>query len=761
MRLTKLVLSLALITGSSVGMAATSPSPANTTPAAGEATTIAVAPATTLAPEPRQVLIERTVVQVMQSHHYPAEPVNDKLAHAVLKQYFDALDPGRFYFTRAAVDHFTGKYAGELAKDLKHGNLEASFAIYKYYVEQAHKQLHYALDLLDKKYSFDGEQTYHFSRRHVPWAKNQQALDKLWQQRVTNDILSLVMSGKSRKEAQKTLVKRYRYALNHINRTTSNDVFESWLNAYAQTEDPHSSYFSPFDAQQFQIQMSLQLEGIGAQLTKHGNFTTIVRILPGGPAAKSKALNAGDRIVAVGEGNEGKMTDVIGWRLDDVVKLIRGPKGSTVRLKILPSGALPGGSKEVLALTRDTIKLNAERANAKVKSVKVGSVAYRIGIITIPSFYVNFEAESDGNKRYTSVSHDVRALIEKLKKQKVSGILLDLRNNGGGSLQEALALSGLFVHDGPVVQVQERNGSIHVLNTPRGEKTIWNGPLALLVNRFSASATEIFAGAMKDYQRAVIIGSRTWGKGTVQQLIKLDRFLPGFKSGELKLTTAQFFRINGSSTQHRGVKPQISIPNAVNDDKFGESSYPNALPWKKIDAADYTPVNYGIMKLLPQLEKYYESSVKTGAEFKLYLRAVDRRRKQNKQTEVPLNLKERKNNRSDRRAQKLELINAWRKLAGKSPFKNLEAADKATFSPPDVPLEASEDLLGSYIHHAPSVLQSRFKVHGTPVNSLTTTNLCRSLEFSQSAPLHFKSCQPSESKSDEKTTQPPAPSSAP
>jgi carboxyl-terminal processing protease len=767
MRSITLTISSLLLIASSVAMAAvpastastTSAPGANTTRAPNEASTIAVAPATTVSPEPRQVLIGRTVVQVMQAHHYPAEKLNDKFVHALLKQYFDALDPGRFYFTQSMVDKLTKKYAGSLEKALKHGNLKAPFAIYKLYVKQAHKQLHYALHLLEKKQSFDGDQTFRFSRRHVPWVNNRQALDTLWQERVTNDLLSLVLSGKSQNAAKKALVKRYRYSLNHINRTTSNDVFETWLNAYAQTEDPHSSYFSPFDAQQFQIQMSLQLEGIGAQLSKHGNFVTVVRVLPGGPAAKSKALDAGDRIVAVGEGEKGKMQDVIGWRLDDVVKLIRGKKGSTVRLKILPAGALPGESEKTLSLTRDTIELNAERASAKIQLVKADGHAYRIGIITIPSFYVNFQAEGDGDKQYTSVSRDVRTLLKALKKKKVSGILLDLRNNGGGSLQEALALSGLFVPDGPVVQVQERNGNTHVLDTPRGEKPVWNGPLALLINRFSASATEIFSGAMKDYHRGLIIGSRTWGKGTVQQLIKLGRYLPGFKSGELKLTTAQFFRINGSSTQHRGVRPQLDIPNAVNDDKFGESSFPNALPWKKIDTAEYSTASDGIDKLLPKLEHYYDSSVKKGARFKLYLQSVDRQRKQNEQKKVSLNIKTRKTKRDERRARELRLANAWRKLDGKPGFKTLEAADKAQFSPPDIPLDASADILSKYIDLAPRDTRLTAMVHKLPASALPGKQVCMQLKDGDKVDIGSSSCKPSGGPKS-KPTPPSAPSTS-
>ncbi len=695
------MLSAAALAAGTAPSAATS---AASAPAA--ASVVTVAPATTLAPQPRQVLIGRTVVAVMQMHHYPAEKLDPKLAHNLLKQYFDALDPNRFFFTEGDINRFL-KYESTLAGDLKHGNLKPAYAIYNTYGKAANRQLHYALGLLAKKPALNAQGNFRFSRRHAPWAQNQAALNRLWRERVDNDVLSLLLAGKSWPQARKILTKRYRHALNHINRTHSNDAFEAWMNAYAQTEDPHSSYFSPFDAQQFKIAMSLQLQGVGAQLSERDNYITVVKVIPGGPAAESKALKAGDRIVGVGEGKSGKTKDVIGWRLDDVVKMIRGHKGSTVRLKILPAGAPPGGAEKTISLVRNTIKLNAEHAHARVALVKQGNVAYKVGVITIPSFYLNFNAESHGNRHYASVSHDVAALLKILKKKQVSGILLDLRNNGGGSLQEASALTGLFVPGGPVVQVKDRSGQVQVLGTRPDEKVAWRGPLAVLVNRFSASATEIFTGALKDYHRALVIGSDTWGKGTVQQLIQLDHYLPGFKAGELKLTTAQFFRINGASTQRRGVKPEIAIPNAINDDKFGESSLPNALPWKRIDAADYKPVHDGLSKALPKIKHYFDDTLTKRPAFQLYLKQTDAQRTQAAQTQVSLNFKTRKTKRAARRAQELALANAWRKLAGKKPFKSLKAADNSNFNSPDVPLETSAQLLGEYIGVSPSIAGGR------------------------------------------------------
>ncbi|HEX5313992.1 MAG TPA: carboxy terminal-processing peptidase [Gammaproteobacteria bacterium] len=699
-------------------------------PLAAAAATPAPAAATALAPQARQVLIARTVVEVMQSKHYPAKPLDDKFAQALLDQYFDDLDPGRFYFTQADIDRFH-RYDGELADDLKHGNLEPAFAIYRVYARQVRRQIQDALQLLASEPALGGDETYQFTQPHSPWPKDQKALDEAWQKRATNDVITLMLAGKNWDETKKVLTKRYQYVLNVVNRTTSNDVFDAFMNAYAETQDPHSAYFSPFEAQQFQIAMSLHLEGIGAQLSDSDGYVTVVRILPGGPAAKSGELKSGDRIVGVGEGAKGKIVDVVGWRLDDVVKKIRGPKGSAVRLEVLPAGVLPGGMEKTITFIRNTIELEAERASAKTMFVKRGDTGYRIGVITIPSFYLNFQAEDDDDQNYASVSRDVAALVTELKKGKVSGILLDLRGDGGGSLEEAAAVTGLFIPSGPVVQVQDRSGRVQQLGTPRGEKIVWDGPLAVLVDRFSASATEIFAGALKDYQRALVLGSPTWGKGTVQQLLDLDNYLPGFKAGEVKLTTAQFFRVNGSSTQRKGVLPDIALPSAIDDSQFGEATYPNALPWKRIAPADYAPVNDAVDATLAGVERYFETTVKDGPRFQLYQKEVAIERAMAARDTVALNLEKRQSERAAERSQKLQLDNAWRKLNGHKPFTSLKQAGADSFSPPDVALEASGDILGEYIALA-APLVSRF--HPAPAASAAAPDLCLTWSATERAP---------------------------
>ncbi|MGI0134202.1 MAG: S41 family peptidase, partial [Candidatus Micrarchaeaceae archaeon] len=466
-----LILSIALC-AATPALAAVAPTAAITTPAA--------ASASQLAPQPRQVLIARTVVQVTQHYHYPAETLDNAFSHSMIDEYIDTLDPGHFYFTRKDVDQFHAEYDGKLADDLKHGNLEPAYDIYALYSTRVHQRIHYALGLLAKKPSFTSKDSYRFSRQHAPWAADTKALDTLWDQRVKSDALIILLAGKTWDDAARTLKKRYQRALHNLEQTTSNDVFSTYMNSFTQAQDPHSSYFSPFESQQFKIEMSLHFEGIGAQLTETDGYATVVRILPGGPAAKNGLLKSGDRITAVGQGKDGKLIDVVGWRLDDVVKKIRGPKGSTVKLKILPAGALPGTAEKILPLVRNTVELNAQRAHGHTVLVKNGNTVYKIGIIDIPSFYVDFGSDSD-RKSSPSVTSDVRDIVEKMKKEKVSGILLDVRNNGGGSLPQAAALTGLFIPDGPVVQVHDRAGHTQTIPTPPGEQVVWSGPLAVLI----------------------------------------------------------------------------------------------------------------------------------------------------------------------------------------------------------------------------------------------------------------------------------------
>jgi carboxyl-terminal processing protease len=658
--------------------------------------TFANLPATEPASGRDAARITQAVVAILEKKHYPNDPLDPALARKVLDQYFDALDPQRLYFTQPDIDRFH-RFDQALPADVVRGDLGPAFTIYRYFARQAEARTQAALEMLKREPAFDGNASYRFVRQGAPWARDRQALDRLWREHVENDALTLLLAGRRWSAAVKVLDRRYREGLQQEARLSDDRVFDLFLNAYAKALDPHSAYFSPFQAQQFQIMMSLHFQGIGAELEEQDGYATVMRVLPGGPAAGNGKLKSGDRITGVGSGEQGSIRDVIGWRLDDVVKEIRGPQGTSVRLRILPAGAVPGAREETLTLVRNTIELKAERAHESTTEVTLGDGrVYRIGVITIPSFYSDFQARNGGAHNYRSVTRDVRRLLVNLKNEGVDGILLDLRNNGGGSLDEATALTGLFIPKGPVVQIEGRSGHRDILGTTSAGP-VYTGPLALLVNRLSASATEIFTGALKDYHRALVLGSRTWGKGTVQTVVQLGDYLHGIRAGDLKFTTAQFFRVNGASTQLKGVLPDIALPSAVDAHQFGETMYGNALPWTQIAAAPHVPVRDGIGAAMPELERYFSTQVREKSEFKLYLREVALTRALGAREEVPLNLKARQALRERQQAQALEQDNAWRKLQGKPPFESLTAASSGDYEPPDVALDASEQLVGKLI----------------------------------------------------------------
>jgi len=432
------------------------------------------------------------------------------------------------------------------------------------------------------------------------------------------------------------------------------DVFQIYMNSFAEAVDPHTSYFSPMTAENFGINMSLSLEGIGAQLTYKDNYTTVVRIIPGGPAFKSKKLHENDRIVAAAQGDNGEFVDVIGWRLDDVIQLIRGKKGTVVRLKIEKADANPNLPPEILRLVRDKIKLEGQAAKSKTIKIENNGREFHVGVIDVPGFYVDFKGKQRGDKDYKSTTRDVKKLLLKLKKQKVDGVIIDLRSNGGGSLQEAIQMTGLFIKDGPVVQVRNSNGSIDV-GTDDDPQVVYDGPLTVLINRYSASASEIFSAAIQDYGRGLIIGSQSFGKGTVQNLIDLKRFMPSSreKLGEVKLTIAKFYRVNGSSTQRKGVSPDIDFPSALPADQFGERSYTSALPWDTIPTSHYIKAG-DLNSIIPQLIKKHESRIVGDKEFQDYINDIAEVIKLRKKNSYSLNYKVRKAEREKAEKKKKE-----------------------------------------------------------------------------------------------------------
>jgi carboxyl-terminal processing protease len=557
-----------------------------------------------LQPQPRQEKTTQVINKVLERFHYRKVNLDDAFADRIMAAYFKSLDANRSFFTQAEVDRFD-REARQLDDELKRGKVDLGFEVFRLYRQRVDERTAFALALLDKGFNFDQDEHYRFDRAKAPWARSQAELDEIWRQRVKNDWLALKLAKKNDAEIRKVLRERYDGLAKRVRQFDSDDIYQTFINAYIETLEPHTSYMSPSTAENFDISMRLSLEGIGAVLKGEADYTEVQRTIPGGPARLSGLIHAGDRIVGVAQGQEGPMEDVVGWRLQDVVDKIRGPKDSVVRLQILPKSAGPDGPTREVTLVRNEIKLEDQAAKAYVVDDLPNAPGLRVGILEVPGFYRDFRAEADGDKNFRSTTRDVQNLIDDLKRQGVDGILVDLRGNGGGSLTEATDLTGLFIDQGPVVQVKDSFGKVDVEKDP-APGAAYTGPLAVLVDRNSASASEIFAAAMQDYGRAIVIGEPTFGKGTVQTLIDLNRYVSGNGEdlGRLRLTMAEFYRISGGSTQLRGVEPDILFPTAPQGAEHGERSLENALPWNSILPAKYDRAKLG------DLSEYREASRK-------------------------------------------------------------------------------------------------------------------------------------------------------
>jgi len=550
-------------------------------------------PISELVPSSRQQRTTMVINQALERFHYRKVSLNDDFAGQIFDNYIDALDPNRSFFLRRDIDRFK-RGVSRLDDDLTRGKLDTAFEIFRLYRQRVDERVKYALSVLDQGFDFDRDESYLFDRSEANRAKSRADLNEIWRKRVKNDWLGLRLSKKDEAEIPDLLRKRYDGIARRVRQFNSDDVFQAFVNAYTQSLEPHTSYMSPSTSENFDISMRLSLEGIGAVLRAETEYTVIQRTIAGGPAKQSGQIHSGDRIVGVAQGLDGGMEDVIGWRLQDVVDKIRGPKGSVVRLQILPKSAGSDGKTREISIVRNEIKLEDQAAKSYVIDDMDSAPGKRIGVIEIPAFYRDFRAESNGDKNFRSTMRDVSSLIDGLKGKGVDGILVDLRGNGGGSLTEATALTGLFIDEGPVVQVKDSFGKVEVETDPN-PGIVYRGPLAVLVDRNSASASEIFAGAMQDYGRGIIIGEPTFGKGTVQTLIDLNRFISGNNDdlGRLRLTMAEFFRVSGGSTQLRGVVPDIEFPTAAGMDDHGERALDNPLPWARIGPADYSRVSQG------------------------------------------------------------------------------------------------------------------------------------------------------------------------
>ncbi len=598
--------------------------------------------------------------------HYEAQPLDDAMSAKIFKAYFDSLDSEKVFFTQADMAKFA-PLKSQFDDAIWNQDLSGPFSVFNLYIQRAVDRMTFARELLKKGIDVNTNESYTYDRKKADWPKDQAELDTLWRQRTTNDWLRLKLAGKSDDEIRKTLDKRYAGYIERVRQLDGEDAFQTFMNAYAESTDPHTDYLGPRAAENFDISMKLSLEGIGAVLQARDEYTAIREVVPAGPAAKSGKIHVGDRIVAIGQGTDGPMVDVIGWRLDDVVNRIRGKKDTTVRLEILPSDAGLDGKHEVVTLVRQKVSIEEQAAKKKIIDIKDGNVSRKIGVIELPTFYSDFGARREGDKNFKSATRDVAKLLGELKQAGVEGVIMDLRNNGGGSLTEANELTGLFIDKGPVVQVRDARGQVDVQGDD-DPGMAWSGPMAVLVNRGSASASEIFAAAIQDYGRGLIIGQPTFGKGTVQNLVDLDRFTSRAKEkpqlGELKMTIAEFFRINGGSTQLKGVTPDINFPKNGDEKDFGESTYDNALQWTQIaPAPDYKPVA-DLKAYLGQLQAKHDARVVKSPSWKLMLDELAQYRKMRDKTSISLNLAQRQAERKDQDAIQADFRNRHKAIDG-------------------------------------------------------------------------------------------------
>lgn len=643
----------------------------------------------TLEPTKSQSLTTIDIMQKLSKRHYRDLEINDALSEEFLSNYIKSLDPARLYFLQTDIDTFN-KQRDKHDDYIRKGDLKAGFEIYDVYRDRVTSRLEWVLSRLqskDLKFDFTGKDSVEVDRKSAAWPKNTQELDQLWERRLKLSVLNLKLAGKTVEEAKTTLERRYKNQLNRLAQQNGDDVYEALINAFTVLYDPHTNYFSPRTSENFNINMSLQLEGIGAVLQSEDEHTKVVRLVAGGPAAKQGQLQPADKIIGVAQGKEGEIVDVVGWRLDEVVDLIRGKKDTVVKLEVLTADTEP----KIVEIQRGTVKLEDQAAQKAVLKVSDGERVRKIGVIDVPAFYHDFDAYRRGDQDFRSTTRDVARLLRELQEEDVEGIVLDLRNNGGGSLQEATMLTDLFIDQGPVVQIRESNGRVSQHNRSRS-RALYRGPLVVMVNRLSASASEIFAGAIQDYNRGIIVGSQSFGKGTVQLLSDLPE-------GQLKLTESKFYRVSGDSTQHRGIIPDIAMPVLIDHDEVGESAYETALPWDQISPAKHGQY-FDFSQMLPILDQRHKArSVKDPD----IIRIMDQLTlmEQNKARDtISLNeavrLKEKENNELAQMA----IENKRRVAKGLKPFANLEeyrnyekeeeeiAAKAASKSRPSIDLES-------------------------------------------------------------------------
>lgn len=639
-----------------------------------------------LQPDPQQSLITRELVNLIENFHYKKVALNDSVSNVIYTRYLEALDPTRSYFLKSDVEQFE-KFRNTFDDDLSEGDLSAPFFMYNVFQKRYIERINYSLNQIGKPFDFTKSETYTYNREKLPYFTDLSESDKNWQKRIKYELLNLKLAGSDPAKNTETLKQRYTNLLSLAKKINNQDVFQRLMDAFTEAIDPHTNYFNPSNAQAFNENMARTFEGIGARLQQDNEVVKVAEIIPGGPAFKAKNLQVNDKIIGVAQGDE-EFVDIIGWRIDAAVSKIKGPKGTRVRLKIIPAGQELSAKPKIIELTRDKVVLEDQSAKKTIKTIRSGDKDFRIGVIEIPAFYLDFKAYQSGDPNFKSTSRDVRLLLDTLKQQKVDGVVIDLRSNGGGSLIEAIELTGLFIKTGPVVQVRDTRGRIEV-NEDDDPAIAWDGPLGVMIDRFSASASEIFAGAIQDYGRGIIVGTQTYGKGTVQSAIDMSRVIRPVdgpqmadgskgtaagapKYGQINLTMGKFYRVNGSSTQHKGVIPDISFPMIFPADKYGESSEPSALPWDEIRPSSYRPLA-NLAGIKGQLATLHQQRMKASEEYKFLLEDIAEFKKRENETSVTLNEAQLKKEREAQENKTLTRENRRRSLAGLPPLKKGES----------------------------------------------------------------------------------------
>lgn len=652
-----------------------------------------------LKPELQQSVVAKSLVELMENFHYQKVVVNDAFSSIMFDEYLKALDNGKSYFLQSDISDFE-KYRLTMDDDLRSGDLSVAFYIFNVYQKRYNDRVAFALKEIDKKPDFTSNESYTYDREKLPWLKSEAESNNLWSKRVKYELLNLKVTGTDESKIKETLKKRYENLISQSTKFNNQDVFGIFMNSFTGTVDPHTNYFVPNRAQEFNEDLARTFEGIGARLQLENEVVKIAEIIPGGPAFKAKTLEVNDRIVAVAQGRDGEFVDVIGWRLDVTVTKIKGPKGTIVRLKVIPAGQELSATPKIVELVRDKVVLEDQSAKRSIKTVTRDGKSYKIGIIQIPAFYADFKAMQARDPNYKSTTRDVKLLLDTLKRENVDAVLIDLRSNGGGSLPEAISLSGLFIKSGPIVQVRDRRNNVDI-EEDEDPGIAWTGPLGVLQDRFSASASEIFAGAIQDYGRGIIIGNQSYGKGTVQQGIDMGRVIgtadklmlkaaqtAGKKSGtsvgaganapefgQINLTMAKFYRVNGSTTQHKGVVPDIEFPTVFPKDKYGESSEPRALPWDTIAPSKYSLVA-NLVDVKRKLLSIHKERMKTSLGYQNLQQDIADFARREAETTITLNEVQLKKERDDQEAKVLLRENQRRAAKGLPALKKGEARPK-------------------------------------------------------------------------------------